>query len=366
MKIPTTIWGVLLLSVVKCVSGNRPYLLSVFRVNWQLQFQEVLFFSFGFTSYQTSGGLVVSKPPMQKESRRPSGTPPPSRPCVLSPSNGRPPPCHWERRSPWPRWSAPAAYERVRWGPASRSAGAGVPSWRCSSAPGCTPSPPRRSTSPRGRRGPGCVRPPAGPGTARRGSVGAGTALGLRRAASRPPPPPPPPGSSCWACPPASRSSRRRRPVCRRRRRRRRGAAGSRRCEGESGSAIRVVGRSGCWTRRWRAPGCPSCCPGDENKDERTFRESFFPRKQCTLETEGGISTCRCVVWLIWGLRPWLSESTHLLILGARSLGARRSRGLQTSFFWVAARGVRRKEVAALLGSAALPVALLPVLRAGH
>lgn len=41
---PATIWDELLLSIIKYKSGNRPYLLSVFCVNWQLQFQEVLFF----------------------------------------------------------------------------------------------------------------------------------------------------------------------------------------------------------------------------------------------------------------------------------------------------------------------------------
>lgn len=35
---------ILLLSIIKYKSGNRPYLLSVFCVNWELQFQEVLFF----------------------------------------------------------------------------------------------------------------------------------------------------------------------------------------------------------------------------------------------------------------------------------------------------------------------------------
>lgn len=53
---------ILLLSIIKYKSGNRPYLLSVFCVNWQLQFQEVLFFIIlDFFFYQTSSGLAALK-----------------------------------------------------------------------------------------------------------------------------------------------------------------------------------------------------------------------------------------------------------------------------------------------------------------
>lgn len=96
---------------------------------------------------------------------------------------------------------------------------------------------------------------------AQRDSVEAGTGAGTRCPFRVHPPP----GLSSWTCPvsrslgcPARPRLRRRRGACDRQ-------AGSRRCEGESGSGsvMKVVGHWGCWTLRWKAPDCPSCCPGD-------------------------------------------------------------------------------------------------------
>lgn len=136
---PVTIWDVLLLSIIKYESGNRPYLLSVFRVNWQLQFQEVLFLVV-FSNIQRAHGL---KPLMQKESPslctrsysvllyRLSSAPLLSHAVAPVPSTCRPPLCRWEDHNPPLRSSVPDASESVRWGPASQFASVGGPSWWC-------------------------------------------------------------------------------------------------------------------------------------------------------------------------------------------------------------------------------------------
>lgn len=191
-----------------------------------------------------------------------AGTPP------TTPSTCRPPLCRSEcRRLPLTP-SAPDVSGNVRWGPASQFANAGGPSWWCWRVPGCRPRPPQRSRSPWDRRGLGCGRHPGRPGMAPRGSAAAGMTAGWRRSPSRSWWPP---GSSWWAWPAwrfAGCLAHPRRPP-------RRAACGtraaSRRCEAESewGFVRTAVGHWGCWTLRWKAPGCLSCCPGDrESRQE--------------------------------------------------------------------------------------------------
>lgn len=205
------------------------------------------------------------------------GFPPLFQTLPLIPSTCRPPLCRWEDRSLQLRPSVPDASESVRWGPASQSANVGGPSWWCLSVPGCRPQLPQRSRSPWVQRGLGCGRPLARPGTVRRGSAEAGTGAG------RPGPPSlrqPPLGSPRWTYPaswslgcPVHPPLRRRMLVCDTR-------VGSRRCEGESGSGfeIAVVGRWVCWTLRWRALDCLSCCP--ENKRNLDYIISKFNKVQ--------------------------------------------------------------------------------------
>ena len=275
---PTTIWDVLLFSIIKYESGNRPYLLSVFCVNWQLQFQEVLFFIVlgshltkhpdGSWPQCTDAERVTLTFTLYTVAQHPPPTPPLGFLLLFQavppvPSTCRPPLCHWEDRSPPPRPSAPGASGSVRWGPASQSANAGGPSWWCLSVPGCRPQPPRRSRSPWAQRGQGCGPRLARPGTALRGSVEAGTGAGRPRPALFLPPPFCPPW---WACLASWSLGFPVRPRLHRQRLECDTRAGSRRCEGETGSgfAIMVVGHWGCWTLRWRALDCLSCFPEDK------------------------------------------------------------------------------------------------------
>lgn len=184
-------------------------------------------------------------------------------------STCRPPPCRSEDRPPRLTPSAPDASGNVRWGPASQFANAGARSWWCWRVPGCRPRPPQRSTSPWDRRGPGCGHRPGRPGTAPRGSAAVGMTARWRRSPFHIQSPP---GSSWSAWPvsfPVGCLVRLRPP-------RQRAACGtraaSRRCEAESESGFvrTAVGRWGCWTLRWKAPGCLSCCPGDRKSRQRS------------------------------------------------------------------------------------------------
>lgn len=182
------------------------------------------------------------------------------------PSTCRPPLCHWEGHRLRPKPSAPGASGSVHWGPASQSASVDGPSWWCLSVPGCRPQPPRRSTSPWDQKGPGCGRPPAKPEKALKGSVEVG--IGVSRPRSVSLPLRSPLGSPMWTCLvsrpldfPVHPRLHPQRPVC--------GIwAGSRRCEGEtgSGSGREAVGHWVCWTPKLRGPGCQSCCPGNKSK----------------------------------------------------------------------------------------------------
>lgn len=220
------------------------------------------FFLFFFSFFNhASGGLTASKYFWRESHHFSAGTPP------TAPSTCRPLPCRSEcRRLPLTP-SAPDVSGSVRWGPASQFANEGGRSWWCWRVPGCRPRPLQRSTSPWGRWGLGWGRPPGRPGMAQRGSAAVGTTAGWRRS-----PFPSPPGSS-WLAWPASWSAgclvRLRRPP-------QRAACGtpaaSRRCEAESesGSVTTAVGRWGCWTLMWKAPGCLSCCPGDKKSRQRS------------------------------------------------------------------------------------------------